>query len=338
MALSGKRKAAMLLTTLDTQTANELLKGQPHEVVQELAMELSHLEASGKSDDDGAIDIAKIFCTQLQQSRAGGMHVKSFVSGMLKDTAGKEKAAEAHAEMQKALREKDPFIAITAASAVQIAAALEGEPAQAVAIVVSSLPPKLGTDVLSRLNEEVGLKAVWRMARPGEISPRTMRRIGEVVCKRLVELTSDDQGMGFEETAPRDTLRKVALVLSGMTKEKRDVLLGEIESNDDQTASTVRALMVTWEDIPKIEDRSLQEALRKVDAGVLAKAMFGAEPSLVEKVRTNISERMADMVDEEAALMSEPRKKEIVEAREEVAKPLREANESENLAFIEDDE
>lgn len=337
MALSGKRKAAMLLTTLDTQTANELLKGQPQEIVQELAMELSHLDASGQSDDDGAIDIAKVFCNELQQSQAGGMHVKSFVNGMLKGSAGKEKAAEAHAEMQRALREKDPFIAITSASAVQIATALEGEPVQAVALVVSSLPPKLATDVLARLNEDVSLKTVWRMTRPGEVSPRTMRRIGEMVCKRLMELTSDDQGIGLEETTSRDTLRKVALVLSGLPKDKRDTLLGEIEVNDDQTASTIRALMVTWEDIPKIEDRSLQEALRKVDAGILAKALFGAESMLAEKIRSNISERMAEMVDEETALMSEPRKKEIVEAREEVAKPLREANESENLAFIEED-
>ncbi|MHC4722264.1 MAG: magnesium and cobalt transport protein CorA, partial [Planctomycetota bacterium] len=39
-------------------------------------------------------------------------------------------------------------------------------------MVLGSLPPKLGTDVLSCMEEEVRLKAIWRMADPGEISPR----------------------------------------------------------------------------------------------------------------------------------------------------------------------
>jgi len=35
--------------------------------------------------------------------------------------------------------------------------------------------------------------------------------------------------------------------------------------------------------------------------------------------------------------MGEPRKKEVLEAREEVVKPLREANEAEELLFIEEE-
>jgi len=158
-----------------------------------------------------------------------------------------------------------------------------------------------------------------------------------MICKRLVELTSDD-GVAFEEVKPKETLRKVAIILSGLEKEKRDTMIDEIENNDDETAKMVKALMVTWEDIIKIENKSLQECLRKVDAGILAKALHGAEPQIVDKIRSNISERAAEMVDEEAALMGDPRKKDIIEAREAVAQPLRDANEAEELAFIESEE
>jgi flagellar motor switch protein FliG len=132
-------------------------------------------------------------------------------------------------------------------------------------------------------------------------------------------------------------LRKVAIVLSGLDKDKRDSLLDTIQVNDDTVAKTIKALMVTWDDIIKVEDRSLQEALRKVDSGVLAKALYGADPIITEKIRANISQRAAEMVDEEAGLMSEPRKKEVIEAQEEVVKPLREANEAEELLFIEEE-
>jgi len=329
MTKTGKRKAAMLLAGLDAATATELLKGQPDEVVQEIALELSQLDATGQVEPEESAAVATEFCAALQKTGSGALDVKSFINVVLKDSGG---------QMQQAMRDKDPFIAITSSGPGQIAAVLEGESAQAIALVLGSLPPKLGTDVLSCLDEDVRLKTVWRMADPGEISPRTVRRVGEMVCKRLVELTSDEGAVTdtFDEDARRTTLRKVALVLSGLTKENRDILLGEIEKHDEDTAHTVRALMVTWEDIVKVEDRSLQEVLRKIDAGILAKALYGAEPIIANKIRSNISERAAEMVDEEASLMAEPRKKEILEAKEEVVKPLREANEAEQLAFIEE--
>lgn len=338
MAHMGKRKAAMLLAGLDVATATELLKGQPQEIIQEIAVELSHLDAAGQVEPEEATAIVKEFCTTLQKVSSGGLHVKSFINTILKGS-GRERSAELHAQMQQAIRDKDPFIAITSAGPGQIAAALEGESAQAIALVLGSLPPKLGTDVLARLDEDVRLKAIWRMANAGDISPRTVRRVGEMVCKRLVELTSDEGSVTgtFDEAAHMASLRKVALVLSGLTKEKRDVLLGEIEEHDEDTANTVRALMVTWEDIVKIEDRSLQEVLRKIDAGVLAKALYGADAIIADKIRSNISERAAEMVDEETSLMAEPRKKDIMDAKEEVVKPLREANEAEELAFIEEE-
>ncbi len=336
MAVKGIQKAAMLLMNLDEATARELVKDYPEEVIEKLAMEMSHIEATKAMDQETGLEIIKEFCTELKNGSTRPINVKTFVNTLLKADANKEKAAEFQAKMQKAIHEKDPFIAIASAPAIQIAQALEKEPPQVIALVLSSLPPKLSTDVMARLDEELSLKAVWRMTKPGEVSSKTMRRIGEMICKKIVAMTSEE-GAPVEEVLPKEALRRVALVLSGLEKDKRDSLLGEIEENDEDIGKMVKALMVTWEDIPKIEDRSLQEALRKVDASVLAKALFNAAPAIVEKVRSNISERAVQMVDEETALMSEPRKKEILEARDEVTKPLREANEKEELTFIEED-
>ena len=45
--LKGKQKAALLLMGLDAPTAGELLKGLDSQTVQELALELAYLDASG---------------------------------------------------------------------------------------------------------------------------------------------------------------------------------------------------------------------------------------------------------------------------------------------------
>jgi flagellar motor switch protein FliG len=335
MGLSGIQKAAMLLTTLDSSTAMELLKGQPQEMIHQIAMALSQWDVKKEKSPDQAIQIAREFCTDLQKAR-GGMHVKSFVGTLLQSSAGKDKAAEVHVKMKQTLIERDPFILISEASPVRLAAVLENEPPQAIAIVLSCISPKLSTEVLARLSEEKAQLTVWRMTQGKEVSGKTVRRIGEMVCKRLMEMASEE-GLSGPAAAPKETLRRVALVLSGLDKEKRDAFLDVIKKRDDSTAGTVRALMITWEDITKIENKSLQQVLRNVEASVLARALHGADPALSEKIRSNISERMSQMVDEEAQLMGEPRRKEVQTAREEVVKPLREANESANLAFIEDE-
>jgi flagellar motor switch protein FliG len=92
--------------------------------------------------------------------------------------------------------------------------------------------------------------------------------------------------------------------------------------------------MVTWEDITTIADRSLQEALRTVEAGTLAVALYKADDEIAQKIRSNISERVVSAVDEEMSLMQEPLEKEVLDAREEVVKPLREANEQDKLRFV----
>jgi flagellar motor switch protein FliG len=84
--------------------------------------------------------------------------------------------------------------------------------------------------------------------------------------------------------------------------------------------------MITWEDITSVADRSLQEALRSVDSSKLALALYRADEDIVQKIRSNISDRVVSMLDEEISLMQEPLEKEVLDAREELVRPLREAN------------
>jgi flagellar motor switch protein FliG len=110
-------------------------------------------------------------------------------------------------------------------------------------------------------------------------------------------------------------------------------MLAEIAKNDEGTASMIRRLMITWEDIPSVADRSIQESLRTVDSGRLALALYGADEDVAQKIRSNISERAKAMLDEEISLMQEPMEKEVLQAREDVIRPLREANEQGTLRF-----
>jgi flagellar motor switch protein FliG len=97
----------------------------------------------------------------------------------------------------------------------------------------------------------------------------------------------------------------------------------------------VAELMILWEDLPLVADRSLQTALREVDSQQLAKALIKADDVFVKKIKANISERAAAAIEEETSLMSSPKKEDIESAREEIVNVLRGINEKGELNFVE---
>jgi flagellar motor switch protein FliG len=332
VALTGKQKAAMLLMSLDAATAAELLKGVDPDEIQDIAMELARIDVSKQHNPKEQAKVTQEFCKSLQQKDAPAFSMKGFFGEMLVNALGKEKAEQIQAQIKKATLQNELFAKIRSAGTDELVLALEGEHPQTIAVILSELAPRKSQEVLSLLGEEVRLKAVCKMTTPDVLGAGVKQRMASIVSDRLKSLKGETLVVRPGQEA--QNLRKLALMLSGLEKDLRDQLISEISKQDEETGKKVRNLMITWEDIPSIADRSLQEALRSVDSSKLAVALYGADEEVAQKIRSNISERAVTMLDEEASLMQEPLEKEILDAREEVVNPLREANEEGKLRFV----
>ena len=324
--MTGKQKAAMLLMSLDAATATELLKGLHAEDIQEIAMELARIDASQQDDAKEQTKVVNEFCASLQQKQARKFSMKTFLNETLVSVLDEDKAEQIQSQVKQISGSTDQFGEIRLASSDELVIALKGEHPQTIAVVLSELDPKKSQDVLARLDEEIRLKAVCRMLNPELVGSGVKQRMAFTVSERL-------QGLKGETLSerPEQTLRKLAVVLSGLETDLRDQMLDEISKHDEETSKTVRNLMITWDDISSIADRSMQEALRSVESSKLAVALYGANEAVVEKIRSNISERAVASLDEEISLMQDPLEKEVLEAREEVVNPLRDANEQGTL-------
>jgi len=326
--MTGKQKAAMLLMSLDTMTTVELLKGLPSEDVHEIGMEVVRIEVSGRRDSEEEAKIVQEFCGALQRE-SRGFSIKGFINDVLVKILGRDKAEQIKSQIKKVSEKKDPFVIVRSASTDELVLALKGEHPQTMAVIVSELSPKKSQEVLSLLDEEARLKAVRKMTTLDTVSSEVKHRIATIVIERLKTLQGETLPEGQQQT-----LRKLAITLSGLERDLRDRLLEELRKQDEQTSKMVRNLMITWEDIPSIADRTMQELLRGVDGKKLALSLYGADKRIAQKIRANISERAAAMLDEEISLMQEPLEKEILDAKEEVIKPIREANEAGTLRRV----
>lgn len=337
MVLSGKQKAAMLLMSLDATTAAELLKGVDPEMVQELAVEVAYLDASGHSSPVRNTEVARQFCESLTVvKKSEGFELKGFLSTMLTSTIGAEKADRLQTQIDDLLQKRDPFIPVRSAESKILASILEKEHPQAIAVVLSELSARKSSEVLAILDEGIRVSVVTRLTGSEAVSLEARMRIAQLVCKRLDAMTgSGEGGAAGGGIGQNQSLRKVAVMLRNLEKEIRSGLMKSISKKDSEAGEKISELMVLWEDIIEIEDRSLQQAMREIDMQKLALALVEADEVTVRKIRSNISERAAETIDEETSLMSSPKAADIETARDEIVTVLREINEKGDLSFKE---
>lgn len=328
MPAAGTRRAAMLLMGLDPSSAAELLKAARPDVVTEIVAEVAYLDAAGYRKNAASSEHVREFFGLLKKSRGGGTSGENLVKQLLETTLGRDKARDVLGRMGDMVQVRDPFLAVRATDVGDLAKALAGESPQVAALVLAELPAKKSGELLSLLDEKVRLEAVRGMAGGEEASADVRKRVADLVMSRL-------KAPGVKAAGRKDQqLRKVAVLLRGLGGDLRNNLLKSIVASDKSTGESIQRMMVTWDDIVSIADRSLQEALRGVESKKLALALLGAGKDIVKKLRTNMSERASQMLDEETSLLSSPKPEEIARAREDFLQDLRELNVNNMLSFV----
>jgi len=332
VAASGKRKAALLLAGLDSATAAELLKSADPEKLAEIAAELAYLRAEGRASEQAASEPLREFSALLRKGAARGK--QRFLEQMLDNAVGKDKSPEVLARVRSLLDARDPFLPIRAAAAEDIAKALEGEPAQVASIVLADLPASKSAKLLPLLPDKVRPQAVRSMASGEEVSLETRLRVAAVVRNRLEQFTDKGESAAGPDRRQQQ-LRKVAVLLRGLSQELRADLLESVSNADQAGAEEIQKLMVIWEDLHVVTERSLQEGLRRLEPKQLALALTGADEATVSRIRGNISERANALLDEEVGLISSSKPEEVQEAREAIVGALREMDQNGELNFEE---
>jgi flagellar motor switch protein FliG len=333
MSAQGIRKAAMLLMNLPAGTAAELLRSAKPDMVTRILAELAYLQ-NHQQPLGASAEPVREFSSLVTKGRAGE-NKGELVKTILETAMGVAKAPEMMRQIQDLLVRKDPFASIRSAPPAALAKAMEGEAPQVVTMVLSELPMAASTQLLNLLSEEVRTAAVQCMVAGIETSPEVKFKVAAMIAERM--RPKDGSGGFAEAAAPDDVrrkqLRKVALLLRSLEKPLRDALMVSVTAQDAATAKEVTKLMVVWEDVPLVADRALQETLRGIDTRKLALSLVKADPGLITKFRSNMSERAAAMLDEETSLLSSPKPQDVTQSRELILDALRAVNAKGELTF-----
>jgi flagellar motor switch protein FliG len=245
---------------------------------------------------------------------------------VLEKAVGHERSQEIMARLE-AVVEQRPFDFLRRSTPEQINGFLNKEAPQTIALVVANLEPGLGAAVVRTLEPEVQADVAMRIATMGEINPEVTREIEAVIRRKVAMVMSAD----YQAAGGLDA---IVDILSRSDRGTERNVIDRLAERDGELAEEIRRKLFVFEDIVKLDDRSMQILLKDTDQKDLVSALRGVAEEVKEKVMKNLSTRAAEMLVDEIAVAQPQRRRAVEEAQGRIVATVRRLEEAEAITIV----
>jgi len=322
-SLPGRRKAAILLVSLGSKGAAEVFRHLPNEMIEQLTVEMAKMQAVEPEYASSVMQEMVDTAYARGYLAEGGLR---FAREVLEQSVGSQRAGEILNRLSVII-EQTPFEFLRNTPADQIAAFLRNEHPQTVAMVIAQLPnTPLAAKVMELLEAELQADVAMRIAMMGQTSPDVVKEVAQVMERKLETVLQ-------REWAAAGGVRSLAEILNAANRSTERNILEHLGNENDEVANEVRSLLFVFEDILKLDDRSIQMVLREVDSKDLGLAMRGASTEVQSKILDNMSQRGAEMLREEMEYMPPQRRRVVEEAQTKIVGVVRKLEDSGELVI-----
>jgi flagellar motor switch protein FliG len=315
--ISGRKKAAVLLVSLGPEKAAEVFRHMRDEEIETLSLEMAKLRQV-------PIDVTEYIFEELaatvqayESLAEGGVE---FAREVLERALGADRATEIVGRLSSVI-EMRPFEFLRRTPAEQVAAFLRSEAPQTIALVVANLHTTLSAQVLSQLPEDQQADIALRIARMGETTPDVIKAVEAVMRQKFATVVQ-------QEYSAAGGVKSLAEILNYTDRPTERNVLDSLSETDAELTEEVRRLLFVFEDIIRLDDRSIQLVLKDVDQKDLALALRGVDMGVKERLLSNMSERGAEMLREEMEYQPPQRKRVVEEAQGRIVAVIRRLEEA----------
>lgn len=313
-ALTGTQKAAMVLMQLDPDHAAIVLRQFSDSEAEEIVSEIVRLRRVDASMADDALSEFHELSTSGRRRPRGGRDV---AAGLLEASFGADRAAGVMDRLASSMAGK-AFEFLDAVDPRQIQTLLDGELPQTVALVLAHLRPEHASAVVSVLDDPLRTDVAQCIATMGTATPEAVGVVAETLKVR-----SGAIGTPHQTIAVIGGIQPLVDIINRADVSTERALLAGLDDRDPELADEVRARMLTFADIVNLDRKDVQQVLRGLDSAVLACAMKGASTQVIDMIRSNVSERNREILDDEIKAAGPVRISLVEEARALVVRAIR---------------
>lgn len=310
--LSGVRKAAILLLTLDQEQAAAVLKRLPAEAVEEVSREIASLsEITTTARQKVFQEFYHLALANQFVSEGGLEYAKALLSKSLSEDEAKRMIKQVTQQVQTT-----PFSFLQKAESENLLTFIQDEHPQTIALILAHLPPTKASEILVGLPGQKQIEVVKRIANMEQTNPEVIKEVERGLEHRLSDIVSQT----FEKAGGVESVAEM-LNLADRSTEKG--IMEGLEAEDPDLVEQIRRLMFVFEDILLVNDKGIQSVLKEIDNEVLALALKTASEELKQKIFKNMSERAAQLIQEDMQYMGPVRVSDVEQAQQKIVDVVR---------------
>ena len=308
----GLNDAAIFLMSLGEEEASEVFKHFSPKEVQKLGEAIARMRNVTRDKVDQVI---LRFSDDASAQSLLVADTSSYVRAVLKRALGEDKAGllidrilqGGDVSGIESLKWMDP---------ISVAELLRNEHPQIVAAILVHLDYEQSAAVLMQFTDRQRSEILLRVATLEGIQPTALKDLNEVLYKVLA---GGDKIRKSSLGGVKTAAEIINLLGSGMDAS----VLESIRSYDPDLAQKIMDKMFVFEDIGKLDDRSIQMVLREVASETLVVALKGAQPEVRDKILNNMSSRAAAAMREDLESRGPMRLSEVEAQQREILKTVR---------------
>ncbi len=302
----NEEKAALLLLTLEEETAAEIMKNFTAVEISRIGEQMKRISNAKISGREVNI-IAREFCELASEEGRILAMQDNVTESIIVRALGEEKAqgilnkieVEGHRNLEnpisKRLSKVDPKILVDFTRM---------EHPQTIALILAHLKRQQAAEALEKFPAEMRIEIVKRMATLGSVPHEVIKEIAQTLETEIfISGTTADQQVGGVGMA--------AEIMNLLGRESEATIMESLDEIDPNMAEEIRSLMFTFEDVLALDDRDMQELLREISSEDLARALKIVDEEMREKVYGNMTKRGAEMLKEDIELMPPTRLSEV---------------------------
>ncbi|MDH3584966.1 MAG: flagellar motor switch protein FliG, partial [Phycisphaerae bacterium] len=295
---------AILVLALPQEAAGQVMRGMGTAEVEDLAREVA-IMGSVPQEVRAAV-VEEFYQMAMAQSWAteGGLdYARTLLEKSLDPQHAQQVVEQIAQEVQRA-----PFAFLQKAEADSLLTFIRDEHPQTISLILSHLPAQKAGEIVAGLAPDRQVEVVRRMANMEQTNPKVIREVEEGLHARLASALMQR----FEQTGG---LEAVAEVLNLVDRDTEKGILEGLEAEDPELVEGIRRLMFIFEDLLLIDDKGIQTVLKEVDNDELALALKTASDELKGKIMGNMSERAAQVIEEDMEFMGPVRVSDVEAAQ-----------------------
>ncbi len=301
----GVEKAAILLTTLGPEAAAAVFRHLSEPEVRQLSAAIARLRSIPREQAAAVHEEAWRRLTEREGLLVDGeQFARQMIAAALTGTR-EERPAD------KAAQPGGEFLAasLDPVAPAALAQVLGREHPQVIALVLANLRARKAAEVLAALPEDLQPEIAQRIADLQSVPEDLLADVGDVLAGQV-------QGLG--RVAPRAGFlgaKLIADILNVADEAVEARVFAHLEAHAPEVAEAIRGLMLTFEDLLRLDDRGMQVLLKEIGRDDLMLALKTASPAMREKIFGNLPQRTAEILQEDMGVMGPVRLKDVEQAQ-----------------------